>query len=94
VFENRVLRRIILPEREDVTGGWRKLHHEGLHKLYSSHNVIGVIRSSRMRWVGHVAYMGDMRNTYKILVRKLKGKDHLGGRGISGRIILKWILKE
>jgi hypothetical protein len=55
-----------------VTGGWRKLHNEELHNLYSSPNII-VIKSRRMRWVGHVAGTGEMRNTYKILVGKPEG---------------------
>jgi hypothetical protein len=55
VFENRVLRRIFGPKREGVTGGWRKLHNEELHNLYSSPNIIRIIKLRRMRWVGHVA---------------------------------------
>jgi hypothetical protein len=58
VFENRVLRRIFGPERDEVTGGWRKLHNEELHKLYSSPNIIRMIKSRRMRWAGHVARVG------------------------------------
>jgi hypothetical protein len=57
VFENRVLRRIFGPKRDEVTGEWRKLHNEELHILYSSPNIIGIIKSRRMRWVGHVARM-------------------------------------
>jgi hypothetical protein len=55
VFENRVLRRIFGPERDGVMGGWRKLHNEELHKLYSSPSIIRIIKSRRMRWAGHVA---------------------------------------
>jgi hypothetical protein len=58
VFENRVLRRIFGPKRVEVTGDWRKLHNEELHNLYSSRNVIRMIKSRRMRWVGYVARMG------------------------------------
>jgi hypothetical protein len=54
VFENRVLRRIFRPKRDGVTGGWRKLHNEELHNLYSSPNIIRIIKSRRMRWAGHV----------------------------------------
>jgi hypothetical protein len=54
VFENRVLRRIFGPKRDEVTGGWRKLHNEELHKLYSSPSIIRMIKSRRMRWAGHV----------------------------------------
>jgi hypothetical protein len=75
VFENRVLRRIFGPKREDVAGGWRRLHNEELQNLYASPNV-RVIKSWRMRWVGHVACTGQMKNIYKILVRKPKGKSH------------------
>jgi hypothetical protein len=58
VFEKRVLRRILGPKRDGVTGGWRKLYNEELHNLYSSPNIIRIIKSRRMRWVGHVARMG------------------------------------
>jgi hypothetical protein len=62
VFENRALRRIFGPGRAEVTGGWRKLHCEELHNLYSSPNIIRVMKSRRMRWEGHVARMEEMRN--------------------------------
>jgi hypothetical protein len=55
VFENRVLRRISGPKRDGVTGGWRKLHNEELHNLFSSRSIIRIIKSRRMRWAGHVA---------------------------------------
>jgi hypothetical protein len=58
VFENRVLRRIFGPKRDEVTGEWRKLHYEELHDLYSSPSIIRIIKSRRMRWPGHVARMG------------------------------------
>jgi hypothetical protein len=58
VFENRVLRRIFRPKRDEVTGDWRKLHNEKLHNFYSSPNIITMIKSRRMRWAGHVARMG------------------------------------
>jgi hypothetical protein len=58
VFENRVLRRIFGPKRDEVIGGWRKLHNEELHNLYSSPSKIRMIESMRMRWAGHVARMG------------------------------------
>jgi hypothetical protein len=61
VFENRVLRRIFGPKRDEVTGYWRKLHNEELHNLYSSPNTIRMIKSRRMRWLGHVARMGAKR---------------------------------
>jgi hypothetical protein len=58
MFENRVLRRIFGPKRDEVTGDWRKLHNEELHNLYFSPNIIRMIKSRRMRWAGHVAPMG------------------------------------
>jgi hypothetical protein len=58
VFENRVLRRIFGPEREELTGGWRKLHNEELHNMYFSPTIIRIIMSRRNRWAGHVARMG------------------------------------
>jgi hypothetical protein len=63
VFENRVLR-IFGPKRDGVTGGWRKLHNEELHNLYSSPSIIRIIKSRRMRWAGHLARMGEKRNVY------------------------------
>jgi hypothetical protein len=78
VCENRVLRRIFGPKREEVAGGWRTLHNEELHSLYTSPNVITVIRSRRMRWVGDVTRIGDIRNAYKILVGKTEDKRPLG----------------
>jgi hypothetical protein len=68
VFENRVLRRIFGPKRDEVTVGWRKLHNEELHNLYSSPSLIRMIKSRRTRWEGHVARMEKKRNAYRILV--------------------------
>jgi hypothetical protein len=78
VFENRVLRRTFGPNRDEVTGEWRKLHNEELHNLYSSPD----IKSRRMRWAGHVARMGKERKMYKVLVGKPKGKRPLGRPGL------------
>jgi hypothetical protein len=78
VFENKVSRRIFGPKRDEVTGGWRKLHNEEIHNLFSSPNIITVIKSRRMKWAGHVAQMGEKRNVYKLLVGKLEGKRPLG----------------
>jgi hypothetical protein len=86
--ENRVLRRIFGLKRDEVTGGWRKLHNEELHNLYSSPNIIRLIKSRRMRWAGHAARMVENRNVYRILVGKPEGKRPLGW------IILKWILNR
>ena len=66
VFENRVLRRIFKPKRNEVTGEWRKLHKEGLKDLYSSPNIVRVIKSRRMRWESQVARMGKSRGVYRI----------------------------
>jgi hypothetical protein len=71
VFKNRVLRRIIGPKRDEVTGEWRKLHNEKLYDLYSLPNVIQLIKSRRMRWAGHVASTGEKRGSYSVLVGKL-----------------------
>jgi hypothetical protein len=73
VFENRALRRIFGPKMDKVTGEWRKLYIGKLHNLYSSTNIIGQIRSRRMRWAGHVARMGEGRKVYRVLVGKSKG---------------------
>ena len=70
VFENRVLRRIFGPERDEVTGEWRKVHNEELNDLYCSPNIVRVIKSRRMRWAGYVARMGGRRGVYRILVGK------------------------
>jgi hypothetical protein len=65
VFENRVLRRIFGPKRDEVTGEWRKLHNKELHDLYSSPSIIRIIKARRMRWAGHVARMVEKRNVYR-----------------------------
>jgi transcription termination factor 2 len=65
-----VLRRIFGPKRDEVTGGWRKLHNEELRDLYSSPSIIRIMKSRRMRWAGHVARMREERNTYRLLVGK------------------------
>jgi hypothetical protein len=70
VFENRVLRRIFGSKRDKVTGEWRKLQNEELNDLYSSPNIVRVIKSRRMRWAVHVARMGKRRGIYSVLVRK------------------------
>jgi hypothetical protein len=77
VFGNRVLRRIFGPKREEVAGGWRKLHEE-IHNLYASPNIIRVFRSRRVIWAGHVARMGQMRNAFIILVEKPEARRPLG----------------
>jgi hypothetical protein len=76
VFENRVLRRIFGPKREE-DGSWKKLHNDELHSLYSSPNIVRVIKSRRMRWAGHVACMGEGRGVYGVLVGRPEGKRSL-----------------
>ena len=80
VFENRVLRRIFGPKRDGVTGEWRKLHNEELNDLYSSPNIVWVIKSRRMRWAGRVARVEEGRGVHKVLVGKPEGKRPLGRR--------------
>jgi len=78
VFENMVLRRIFGPRRDEVTGEWRKLHNEELNDLYSSPNIVRVIKSRRMRWAGHVARMGEKRGVCRVLLGKPEGRRPLG----------------
>jgi hypothetical protein len=77
VFENRVLRRIFGPKRDEVTAEWRKFHSEELHNVYFSPNIIRQIKSRRLRWAGHV-HMGEERKVYKVLTGKPEGKTPLG----------------
>ena len=78
VFENRVLRRVFGPKRDDVTGDWRKLHNEGLSDLYSLPNIVRVVKSRRMKWAGHVAHMGEGRGVHRVVDGKPEGKRPLG----------------
>jgi hypothetical protein len=77
VFENRMLRRIFGPKREE-DGPWRKLHNDELHSLYSSPNIIRVIKLRRLRWAEQVAHMGEGRGVYRVVVGGLGGKRSLG----------------
>ena len=85
MFENMVLRRILGPRRDEVTEEWRRLHNEELNDLYSSPNIVRVIKSRRMRWVGHVGRMGEDRGVYRVLVGKPEGRRPLG------RPRLRWV---
>jgi hypothetical protein len=78
VFENRLLRRIFGPKGDVATGEWRRLHNEELNDLYSSPNIIRVIKSRRMRWAGYIARMGEARGAYRILMGRLEGRRPLG----------------
>ena len=78
MFENRVLRRIFGPERDGVTGEWRNLHNEEINDLYSSSNIVRLIKPTRMRWAGHVARMEEGRGVHKVLVGKPEGRRPLG----------------
>jgi hypothetical protein len=95
VFENRVLRRIFGPRRDEVTRERRKLHNEELNDLYCSPIIVRVIKSRRIRWAGHVACMGERRGIYGVLVWKPEGKrECLGDPGIDGRMVLRWIFRK
>jgi hypothetical protein len=91
VFENRVLRRIFGPKREE-DGSWRKLHNDELHSLYFSPNIVMVIKSRRMRWAGHVARIGEGRGVYRVLDGRPEGRDHWEDLGVGGKITLRWTL--
>jgi hypothetical protein len=95
VFENRVLRRIFGPKREE-DGSWRKRHNDELHSLYSSPNIVRMIKSRRIGWVGHVACMWEGRSVYRILVGRPEGKvrDHWEDLGIGGKITLRLTLRR
>jgi hypothetical protein len=92
VFENRVLRRIFGPKRDEVMEEWRKLHSEELHNLYSSLDIIKQIKSRRMQCAGHAACMGEGEKCLRVLVGNPKERDHFKDGGIDGRIGLQWIL--
>jgi hypothetical protein len=78
VFENRVLRRIFGPKKDEVMGEWRKLHNEELRDLYSLPSIIRIFNSRRMKWPGHAARIEEKRNAYRLSVRKPGGKRPLG----------------
>jgi hypothetical protein len=87
-----VLRRIFGPKRDEVTGEWRKLHNEELHDLYSSPNIIGIIKARRMRWAGPVARMGRRGMCIGCWWESQREGGHLEDQDVGGWIILGWIL--
>jgi hypothetical protein len=93
VFENRVLRGVFGPKRDEVTAEWRKLHNEELNNMYPLPSIVRVVKSRRMRWVGHVARIGEKRGVHRVLVGKPEGKRPLGDPDVDGKIILRWILR-
>jgi hypothetical protein len=92
VFENNVVRRIFGSKREEVAGGWKRLHNE-LHNLYASPNIIRVTKLGRIRWSGHIACMEEMKNTFN-LVRRPERKSHLVDLGVDRTVILEWTLEK
>jgi len=94
VFQNRVLRRIFGPKRDEVAGEWRKLHSKELNDLYSSPIIGQAIKLRRMRWVGRVARMGESRGLYRVLVGKPEGKKPLGRPRHSWENNIKMDLQE
>ena len=91
MFENRVLRRIFGPKRDEVTRECRKLHNEELNDLYSSPKIVRMIKSRRMKWTVHVVSMGERGGVYG---GKLRERDRLGKPDADGRIILRWIFRK
>jgi len=94
VYENRVLRRIFGPNRDEITGVWRKLHKEALNDLYSSTNIIRVLKSRRMVWAEHVARMGERRDVYGVVVGKPEGMRPLGRTKYTWEDNIKLDLQE
>jgi len=86
--ENRVLRRIFGPKRDEVKREWKKLYNEELNDLYCSPNIVRVKKSRKMRWARHVARIGDRRGVFRVLVGNLRERDHSRDPGLDGRIIL------
>ena len=94
MFENRVLRRVFGPKRDDVTGKWRKLHNEELSDLYALPNIVRVVKSRRMRWAGHVARMIEGRGVHRVLVGKPERKRPLGRHRCRWEDNIKMDLQE
>jgi hypothetical protein len=93
VSENRVLRRTFQPKREEVAGGWRRLHNEELHNLHTTSKVV-MIKSRRMRWAGRVERMEEMRNDYKMFTGKPDGKIPRGKHGHKWEDNIRYVLRK
>jgi len=94
VFENKVLRRVFGPKRDEVTREWRKLHNEELRDPYSLPNIVRVLKSRRMRWEGHVARMAEGRGVHRVLVGEPEGKRPFGRPGLRWEDNIKMDLRE
>ena len=94
VFENKVLRRLFGPKRDEVTWKWRKLHNEELRDLYSLPNIVRLVRSRRMRLTGYVARMVEGRGVHRVLVGKPEGKRPLGRPRRRWEMIFRWIFRK
>jgi hypothetical protein len=94
VFENRVLRKIFVSKRDEVTGYWRKLHNEELSDLYSSSIIVRIIKLRIIRWAGHLERMGGREVYIGFLWGNLRERDHMEDPGVDGRIILRWIFRK
>jgi hypothetical protein len=94
VFENKALRRLFGPKRDEVTREWRKLHNEELSDLYSLPNIVRVVKSRRMRWAWHLARMGSGELCSGFWWGNLRERDHWGDPDIDGRIVLRWIFRK
>jgi len=94
VFENMVLRIIFGPRRDEVMGEWRRWHNEELNDLYSSPNIVRVIKSRRMRWAAHVACMGEERGCIGSWWGNRRERDHWEDLDVDGWIILGWIFRR
>ena len=94
MFENMVLRRIFGPRRDEGTEEWRRLHNEELNDLYSSPNIVRVIKSRTMRWAGHVARMGEEKGCIGSCWENRRERDQWGDLGVDGWIILGWIFRR
>jgi hypothetical protein len=94
LYKNRVLRRIFGPKRDEVTEEWCRLHNEKLNDLYSSPNIIWVIKSRRVRWAGHVARMKEKIGAYRVWWGNLRERDTLEDLGVDSRIIFNWMFKK